>query len=59
MKTMEDLDEVDTVEMSSGYLMCLVEVDPQDSKTSGDRKVFGLVVSTLHNRGRHLQIALW
>lgn len=46
MKTVEDLDEVDPVEMGSGYLMCLVEVDQQDSKTSNDRKLFGLVVSS-------------
>ncbi|KAL9986291.1 hypothetical protein ACROYT_G000415 [Oculina patagonica] len=43
MKTVEDLDEVDPVEMGSGYLMCLVEVDLQDSKTSSDKKIFGLV----------------
>ena len=49
MKTMEDLDEADSVEMGSGYLMCLVEGDPQDSKISSDRKLFGLVVSKFHN----------
>ena len=48
MKTLEELDEVDSVEMGSGYLMCLVEVDVQDSKTSSDKKIFGLVVSYLH-----------
>ena len=47
MKTLEDLDEVDSVEMGSGYLMCLVEVDEQNSKTSSDKKIFGLVVSYL------------
>lgn len=46
MKTLEELDEVDSVEMGSGYLMCLVEVNAQDS-TSSDRKIFGLVVSNL------------
>ena len=49
MKTMEDLDEADSVEMGSGYIMCLVEDDPQDSKISSDRKLFGLVVSKFHN----------
>ncbi|KAJ7384512.1 Mismatch repair protein msh3 [Desmophyllum pertusum] len=43
MNTVEDFDEVDSMELGSGYLMCLVEVDPQDSKTSSDRKMFGLV----------------
>lgn len=47
MKTLEELDEVDSVEMGSGYLTCLVEVNAQDSKTSSDRKIFGLVVSNL------------
>ena len=46
MKTVEDLDETDPVEMGSGYLMCLIEVDPHDSKTSSDKKIFGLVVTT-------------
>ena len=45
IKTLEELDEVDSVEMGSGYLMCLVEVNVQDSKTSSDKKIFGLVVS--------------
>lgn len=48
MKTLEELDEADSVEIGSGYLMCLVEVYAQDSKTSSDRKIFGLVVSNLH-----------
>lgn len=49
MKTMEDLDEADSVEMGSGYLICLVEDDLHDSKISSDRKLFGLVVSKFHN----------
>ena len=48
MKTLEELDEVDSVEMGSGYLMCLVEVNVLDSKASSDKKTFGLVVSSLH-----------
>jgi len=48
MKTLEELDEVDSVEMGSGYLMCLAEVDVQDSKASTDKKIFGLVVSSLY-----------
>ena len=44
MKTVqEDLDEVDTVDMGSGYLMCLVE----DGNTSNNKRIFGLVVSKL------------
>lgn len=45
MKTLEDLDEVDSVEMGSGCLMCLAEVNVQDSKTNSDKKTFGVVVS--------------
>ena len=45
MKTLEDLDEVDSVEMGSGCLMCLAEVNVQGSKISSDKKTFGVVVS--------------
>ena len=47
MKTLDDLEEAqDTVEMGSGYLMCLVESSLKDMKTNNrvDR-TFGLVVS--------------
>lgn len=55
MKIMEDLDEVDFVEMGSGYFMCFVEDDSQDFKISSDRKLFGLVVSKFYNCVRVFQ----
>ena len=45
---LDDLEETqDSVEMGSGYLMCLVETNLNDKKTSSDmvKRTFGLVVS--------------
>ena len=48
MKTVqEDLDEADTVDVGSGYLMCLVEIYQKDGNTSSNKRIFGLVVSKL------------
>ena len=45
MKTVDDLDEADSVDLGSGYLMCLVENYQKDCKTSSNKRTFGLVVS--------------
>ena len=45
MKTVEDLEEADSVDMSSGYLMCLVEIYQEDCKASSSKRIFGLVVT--------------
>ena len=47
MKTVqEDLDEGDTVDMGSRYLMCLVEIYQKVGNTTNNKRIFGLVVST-------------
>ncbi|XP_073243311.1 DNA mismatch repair protein Msh3-like isoform X3 [Porites lutea] len=46
LKMLDDLEETqDSVEMGSGYLMCLVETNLNDKKTSSDmvKRTFGLV----------------
>ena len=49
MKTVDDLEEAESVDMGSGYLMCLVETGPKDSKAgSSAKRTFGLVVSDYH-----------
>jgi len=45
MKTVEDLEEADSVDMGSGYLMCLVEIYQQDCEASSSKRIFGLVVT--------------
>lgn len=47
MKMLDDLEEAqDSVEMGSGYLMCLVESNLNDKKTSDKvKRTFGVVVS--------------
>ena len=47
MKMLDDLEEAqDSVEMGSGYLMCLVESNLNGKKTSDKiKRTFGLVVS--------------
>ena len=44
---LDDLEEAqDSVEMGSGYLMCLVETNHNDKKTSDKvKRTFGLVAS--------------
>ena len=47
---LDDLEETqDSVEMGSGSLMCLVETNLNDKKTSSDmvKRTFGLVVSII------------
>ena len=49
---LDDLEETqDSVEMGSGYLMCLIETNLSDKKTSSDmvKRTFGLVVSIFVN----------
>ena len=47
MKTVEELEEVDPVQMGSGYLMCLFEFSKtMDSQLNSDKTIFSFVVST-------------
>ena len=47
MKTLEDLDDADAVELGNGYLLCASEVNQRDCTTCSGKKIFGLVVSEL------------
>ena len=48
MKTLDASDEAESVDLSNGYLMCIIEIDQTTISSSGDKKIFGFVVSELH-----------
>lgn len=48
MKTLDTSDEAEAVDLGNGYLMCIFEIDRRATSSSGDKRIFGFVVSELH-----------
>lgn len=47
MKTLDTSDEAESVDLSNGYLLCIFEIDQRTISSSGDKRIFGFVVSEL------------
>ena len=48
MKTLDTSDEAEAANLGNGYLMCIFEIDRTATRASGDKRIFGFVVSELH-----------